>query len=58
MLEVSEVTELVAQVEAFSKKINSLLPLKVVIVMACKTYGARHVVTNYPTIGPTHGPNE
>lgn len=57
-LEVSEVIALATEVEALSKKIDSLSHPKSMIVMACERCGEKHMAIDCPIVGAMHGPTE
>ena len=58
VLEVSKVTALVAQVEALSKKIDSLSLLKLVTIMAYETCEKGHTIIDCLIVGVGPGPNK
>lgn len=58
MIEVSEITALATQVEALSRKIDSLSTQKSATVMACDTCGEGHASLDCPIVRAMHGPIE
>lgn len=56
VLEVSEVTTLVAHLESLRKKIDSLYLPKPVTFMACEKCGGGHMVNDCSIVGVADGP--